>query len=127
MKDLRKRRYMVVALTALESGATEYYDFAFKVKSHMKTLTGITLFAPELANTATAEWNVELGMWANNRKTPIGNLKFAIGYHSFDDKHCRMIDVNQPIQTNNEITGFIKYLDGAHEMNVKLYLEFEIE
>jgi hypothetical protein len=125
--DLTKKIYFAHEIGTVSDGGTEYIDFALKIPVGYKTLKSISLFSPEMITGSSDVRNIELGMWVNNKKTPVGNWHFVLGYHDLDDHRKRTIDVNQNIMPNNEITGFIKYLAGTGDITVRLILEFEIE
>lgn len=120
-----ERKYIVKQLGSLDE-TNPVIKFAYKLPSYCNTLCGIFLFSPLMMRLEAAEINAEISMWINNRKSPVGNYLFTMGYHSLDEQECRMVDVNQKLIKGREITGYVKYLAGEITFDVHLILECKI-
>jgi len=125
MESSKSHKHFIFPVGDLSSEGNQYLEFAFKLPSHYKRLIAVNVFSPSYFGRPTDLQNVELSLSVNNQKTHVGNHIFALGYHALDDNTPRHMIVNQEIIPNNEINGFIKYLDGAAIIDIQLLLTLE--
>lgn len=125
MEPNKRQTHYIYPVGNLSSEGNQYLEFDFKLPSHYKRLVAVNVISNSCFGRPTLLQNVELSVWVNNHKTSVGNHIFALGYHSLDDITPRHLIVNQEIIPNNEINGFVKYLDGTGTIDIQLLLTLE--
>ena len=115
----------------IESGSLQDADdvvrFSKKLPKECKRLLAISFFSPEMCNTATTKLNCKFHLWLNNKKLNVGNNYLELGYNKIDDHKPRVFELNQAIEQNTILSGYIQNLNNeVSSFTVRVHLKTEM-